>query len=411
MSKQQIIIGILLIAAIILYNPASAGGIGISPTTISVSEGMRGETYEKTVTIFNPDSEELYFVLETEDEAGDWITFSDYDSNTPLTEGIISPYGKQSILVTISVPPDAANGIYNATIYASTQSEGISGKIGTQSVFRTTCHMTIKVTDIQRLSGIVEYISVLDGEVNQPLPIEIKFSNTGNVVAKPSITIVMEKDGITTDQVTVNNAEVDRSSSKIIQTDWDTTGQKTGKYNAKISVSLDGSLLKRENIPFELFPVGTLTQEGEFVTLTSDGNLHPGTLLKVIGTFRNTGDMGTTTKMVGEVIKNGNLIETIESNELLVPAHQSKQLTSYLDIPDIGDYVITAHMIYAGKETDEKELTFTVSEASYEPDVSEPSDAIQVKVPQDTRTPLSIISVTSAVLIAGLFFMAMRKKE
>lgn len=410
MLKQFLRIGIILIGITAICHSAYAGGIGISPTEISVSEGMRGDSYEKQITIFNPDSEDLYFRMETEGEAGDWITFSDYDSEIPFTEGTILPYDDKTIRVHAEIPQDAANGIYNATIYASTQPGESNGESMMQSVFKTVCQMTIEVTDIQRLSGTVDYISVRDGEVNLPVPIEIQFTNTGNVAVNPVVSIVMQKDGAKIDQMTVDNREIKIRSSEVIQTEWDTTGERSGKYTADVSVSLGGEVLERKTVPFELFPVGTLTQEGEFVGITSDGALQPGTLLKVIGTFRNTGEMGTTAKMVGEVVKNGNLINTIESDELLVPTYKSKEITAYLDLTDVGDYVVTAHMIYAGKETDEKELTFTVSEAAEGSDASGSSGEQGVALPENTRTPLSVIPILSAVLIAGLC-MVMRKKE
>jgi len=408
MKNKVLLIAIFCIAVAILCHPAYASGIGIAPSAIDISDAIRGDIYEKEIRIHNPNDENLNFVIESNEEAGEWISFFDTDDNSPLTEGIVPANNIKVIHLKVEIPSDTPNGRYNASICASTNSKDNDNTMGIQAEFSAISHLTIEVTDIQKLSGTVEYISIHDGEVNLPVLIGVKFTNTGNVAAKPVVSIVMKKDGTTIDQMTVDNTEIGTGSSGTIQTEWDTTGQKSGKYTADVSVSLDGNILKRKTVAFELFPIGTLTQEGEFVTITSDGQLHPGTILKVIGTFRNTGEMGTMVKMVGEVVRNGNLIQTIESDELLVPMYQSKQLSSYLDLSDVGDYVVTAHMIYAGKETDEKELAFTVSEASDEPDSS---DGVQVVLPKDTHTPLSIITVTSGVLIAGLFYIALRNKE
>ena len=374
MMNKKILLCILCTTVVILCQSVSASGIGISPTTITVSDAMRGDIHEEIIGIYNPNDDELGFTMQAEGDAGEWISFYNYEDETLFYDGVIAPNGKVLVRVKAEIPSDSANGEYSTTIYASTKPLDGDSTSGMQAVFRTYCTMTIEVTDIQRLSGTVDYISIRDGEVNLPIPIEIEFTNTGNVAVNPVVSIVLQKDGATIDQITIDNTEIKTSSSGIIQTEWDTTGQKSGKYTADISVSLDGKVLKQKTIPFELFPVGTLTQEGEFVTITSDGALQPGTLLKVIGTFRNTGEMGTTAKMVGEVVKNGNLIKTIESDELLVPTYKSKEITAYLDLTDVGDYVVTAHMIYAGKETDEKELAFTVSEAPEGSDTSESPD-------------------------------------
>lgn len=406
MMEKFVIIGILGITAAILCQPACASGIGISPTTISVSEAMRGDVCEKTVTIFNPNSEEMYFAVGTEGEAGGWISFADSD-DIPISNGFIPPYGKEAIRIYVEIPPNASNGIYHASISASTQSAEKSGISGMQAVFKAKSDMTIEVTDVQKLSGTVDHITVRDGEVNVPVTAEVKFTNTGNVIAKPIITVAIEKDGKSIEEITEHNVEIKPGISETIQVNWDTAEQRSGEYSADVSVSLDGTVIEKKRVSFELFPVGTLTQEGEFVTLESDGDYLPGTLLKIIGTFKNTGTLGTDAQLTGEVMNNGKLIGTIESKELEVPIYSSKQLTSYLDLTDVGDYVIKAHVIYSGKETDEKEITFRVSESG---ELSGSSGAPAVQIPSETKTPLSFIPTISAILIAGIC-MAVRKKR
>lgn len=401
MIKKLVIFSILGITAALLCQPVCASGIGISPTTISVSDVMRGDVCEEMVTIFNPNAEEIHFTLETDGQAGEWVSFSDYNDETPLTEGIIPPNGKQTLRITIEIPPDVSNGIYDSTIYASTQSDKKTGISEMQAIFTATSRMTIEVTDIQTLSGTVDYIAIRDGEVNVPLPIEVKFTNTGNVIAKPAVTIIIRKDGGTIDQLTLDAVEIKPGLSEIIMETWDTAEIKSGEYTADVSVSLDGTVIEDKTVPFEIFPVGTMTQEGEFVALESDGTYHTGTLLKIIGTFKNTGTLGASAQLTGEVLKNGNLIGTIESKELMVPVYSSKQLISYLDLTDAGEYLVKAHVIYGGKETDEKELTFTVTEAA---EGNGPS------LPTETKTPLSLIPIGSAMLIAGIC-MALRRKE
>lgn len=398
MIKKLVLIGILCATITILCQPACAGGIGISPTTISVSDVIRGEVHEEIIKVYNPNDDNLGFILESSGQAGEWISFYDYDDDTPSSEGIIPHNDMQYIRTKIEIPSDTANGIYNARITASTNSELTDGASGMQAVFRANCDLTIEVTDVQKLSGTVDHITLRDGEVNVPLPIEVKFTNTGNVIAKPAVTIGILKDGKTIDQITADVIEIKPSSSELIQTEWDTAERKSGDYTADVSISLGGTVIEDKTIPFELFPVGTMTRDGEFLTLVTDGDLHTGTLVKVIGTFKNTGTIGTTAQMFGEVLKNGNLIGTIESKELEVPVYTSKQLTSYLDLTDSGDYTVKAHVIYGGKETDEKELTFTVSEVSGS------------SSPSETKTPLSLIPAVSAILIVGLC-MALRKKE
>ena len=398
MMKKVVLIGILCITAALLCQSVCASGIGISPTTISVSELMRGDECEKTVTVFNPNSEEMYFAIGAEGEAADWISITD-SNDVPLSVEVIPPQGKKTLKIHIEIPSDASNGIYHATIYASTQSEGKTTVSGMQAVFKATCLIEIEVTDVQRLSGTVDYITVRDSEVNVPVLTEVKFTNTGNVIAKPLITVDIKKGGQSIEQLTERDVEISPGIPEIIMINWDTSEQRSGEYSADVSVSLDGKMIEQKQISFELFPVRTLIQKGEFIDLESAGDCTPGIILKIIGTFKNTGTMGTDAQLTGEVLKDGKLVGTIESKELQVPVYTSKQLTSYLDLTDVGDYVVRAHVIYSGKETDDKEITFQVSESGA---FSGSSGTAAVPIPSETKTSLSFIPVICAILIAGL---------
>ncbi len=65
-------------------------------------------------------------------------------------------------------------------------------------------------------------------------------------------------------------------------------------------------------------------------------------------------------KFTGEVYVDGNLVDTIESNELLLPIGASETLASYLTIESPGSYVVRGHVEYEGRTTDTKELSFDV---------------------------------------------------
>jgi len=107
-----------------------------------------------------------------------------------------------------------------------------------------------------------------------------------------------------------------------------------------------------------------LTRHGNLTSITYESEPAVGAVTKILATFVNTGGIDTMTRFTGEVYVDGNLVGTVESNELLVPIGASETLTSYLTIESTGKYAVKGHVEYEGRTTDTKELLFDVSGAA-----------------------------------------------
>jgi cytoskeletal protein CcmA (bactofilin family) len=368
-SKIVLAIGLILI--IFSFN-AWAAGIAVSPSKITINNVLKGTEPVRVLTVFNTANHEDTFSLTVTGNITDWISFYRMDDPaTPINNITIRAEDKALVLVKFAIPADTAAGDgYTSKIYVqSIPPEAGAGQAGQVAVMiKMPVYVTISVTGTQTLAGTVKSIATTDTEVNVPLKIRVEFRNTGNVIAKPTVNVDITKDGAVVDSVTYSDKEVATNRKEIIPVEWDTAEIKSGDYVAKVSVLLGGKVLETKDLPFKLFPPGELTRHGTFSDIICEGEPAVGSVTKILATFVNTGGIETMAKFTGELYVDGNLVGTVESNELLVPMGASKTLTSYLTIESPGNYVVKGHVEYEGRTTDTKELSFDVSGAAAKTD-------------------------------------------
>ena len=366
-SIVKILASGLIPLLLLLLLPFSVGavGLGIAPTDLAITSAVRGAEYERMVWVYNPGEDEINVTLGTEGEAADWVSF--YHTSDPSTSinGMSIPgEDNVAILVKFNIPADAANGSYSATIYAETVPVEGGDIEGTATAkLRMPADVAITVTGTQILTGVVSSVTTRDTEVGYPLRIEVHFRNTGNVMATPQIDVEITKDDATVDSLTFAEAEVKPGQSDTISAGWNTTGRELGDYAAHVAISLGEEVLTTEELNFAILPVGTLTRAGALTELSLQGEPKLGTLTKVQATFLNTGQIDTKAKFIGELYCDNELIDTLESEEILVPVGQSDILASYVTPEKLGDYDIKGYVNYEGKKTEVKEISFSIGGA------------------------------------------------
>ena len=356
--RKEICICVILLGCMLLCHAASASGIALAPSVLEITDAVRGEEYERSVTVINPEDAEQTVSIGTEEEVGDWIElYLPDDKTTPVNEVTVPALDRVTLIARITIPEDAANGIYNTKIFVITKSTKISGQTGVSAAFRASTTISLSVTDVEIHSGSIDSVTVLDTEMSFDLPIEVNFKNTGNVVEKPEVTVAILKDGVRIDRITYSDTPVRANTIGTIQMEWDTAGREIGEYTAQVTAALEGKVVGEEEVEFKILPLGTMTRNGMLTGLSYEGNAVPGGILKVVGTFLNNGQIETKAKLVGEVYKDGTLVDTIDGDEFSVLVNEKEELVSYIDIGDAGEYEISAFVLYEGKKTDTKTLT------------------------------------------------------
>jgi len=378
---------------------ASAIGLGIAPTDLQITDALRGTEHQRMVTIFNPGEGEINVRLGAEGEASSWISFYQAsDPSAPPIDSISIPgKGNTPVLVKIKIAPDAAIGSYKATVYAETippEGEEIEGRVTIK--LRAPANVVITVTGTQILRGVVSSISARDVEAGHPLQIKVGFQNSGNVMATPQVGVAVTKDGAAIDSFTSVQNEVKPESRETISVEWDTTGRESGDYVAHVAVSLAGKTIGAEELNFAILPPGTLARAGVFEELGLEGEPNLGTIVKVQATFSNTGQIDTKASFIGEAYCDNELVDTLESEESLVPMGEKGALTSYVKLERPGHYDIKGYINYEGKKTDIKEISFTLAGTS-------PGRSFNL------FSPIAIAVIV--ILVGAIAFMALRRRK
>ena len=348
--------------------PASAEGLGIAPSIITLYDVLKGTERIVPIVVLNLDDEETSYHLGVEGGFSSWVSFYDGEDLDGDSINTITIPGKQNatVVVKFNVPQEAANGEYTGGIYAETipdaQTEGEAGEgeisSGQTVVFRMESKVLLEVTGEQILTGNVEGIGLMDVEVGYPLRIQVIFRNTGNVIAQPVIGVEINKGNDVIGEIAHNGTGVAVGGRESIITEWPTVGKESGEYMAGVTVALDGAILGEKQIPFKILPEGALTPQGEMTNLSL--NKQSATSANVVAKFENTGMMDVLASLQAEIYRDGELVNTIESEEALVKPREEKIFTENAKLEVAGDYIIRAFVTYNGKQTEAKELMITV---------------------------------------------------
>jgi hypothetical protein len=386
-------VAVIVLVAVIVCQPVSAAGIAVGPSSLTIENGLRGGSFERSLTVFNPSDTGFEVVLRTEGSAGDWIRFSTIDNDEEIETIYVPENGQIPVLMRVTVPDDAANGRYTATIVVETvPGEEIPGSVG--MILQAKSALEITVTDVEKISGEVTSIVVRDTEVDVPLGIEVGFKNTGNVVVTPEITAVISRDGSVIDTVTWAETSVRPGTTEQIVVRWPNDGFPTGTCQANVMVSLRGEVLADENRTFEILPLGSLTRQGELTDLNYDGALVVGKPIKITGLFKNSGSIATRAKLSGEVYRGGSLVDVISGDEMTVLVFSEDALTAYYTPTEPGEYTVKTCALFEGKTTDAKDISFTVQ-----------SDSSGLSL------PLSPVPVAAALAFICLLVASRRHRE
>ena len=270
---------------------------------------------------------------------------------------------EQRILLRIKIADDAPNDVYNSTIYIlSIPSEAaVCEGEGVHTLVQVAVFASIQVVCTQILKGTVKSITTTDTEIDYPLKIKVKFQNGGNVVAGPTISCYITKNNTLVDTSVHGETGIKPGKVDTITMLWNTTGKEPGDYLASVTVSLNEETLATKDLPFKILPPGTFTREGGLKSLFVEGEPLVNSSIKVIAKFENTGKIDTEVKFRGEVYHNGEFVDILKGDEKLIEFGETYNLVLYYTITIPGDYQIKGYVIYDGKETEAKEVSFTVS--------------------------------------------------
>jgi len=362
LTKDKVIIFGFLSMLIIIHS-VIAIGIGIGPTDIKILNAMKGEEYERFIIVYNRYQDSTSFLLNVEGNIIDWVSFYTIDGDEQITEITINGKDDERVLVKFKIPEDTANGIYTGKIYVQSSPSGETGS-GQAVALRAISNVEIEVTGSQIMSGIVRSFMTKDIEINYPLRIKVQFQNIGNVVAKPTIRTTVTKNGMFIDEFTYDKTTVKTQDTETIEIEWNTSGQIVGDYVAEVKLFLGGELLSEKDLNFKILERGTLTAEGRILNVESPSEIEQNQVMKIEVIFENTGEIDIKAKLIGEVYSNGEIVDFIEGDEVLIKIGNNENLIAYFKPENPGNYVIKPKVVYEGKSVEVDPVLLNVKSSS-----------------------------------------------
>jgi len=343
------IIAILVMAV----GPALAGGISVLPGAIDVNDALRGSTIFRDATLTNTTGVATPFDVTFDGEAGAWMKLVDpEDRTTEITQVLDADGSGTALLIRIDVPTDIANrayqGILNAVLAPPENSdEGLSVGLG------VLVPITLEVSGDQVIAAILEDLSILDTEVGVPARIVASINNTGNIQVIPEFTLEILRDGATISTTTSASQPSFPGEQSNFEVRWDTTSAEPGTYTARVSIDFEGVDLGTTDLDFVVHPVGSLSRFVTFTSLETSGEAWAGGLAGFTATVDNPGQVDTSATITGELTKNGAVVGTYESAPFLVKAGEQLSIPINIEVPDEGDFVFTARVVFGDGETTE----------------------------------------------------------
>ncbi|MBI4744240.1 MAG: hypothetical protein HY776_05420 [Actinobacteria bacterium] len=336
-----------------------AAGIGLASSDIIIENGMRGQTYKRSLRVYNTSSKDkISVMLEGMDDVKEWISFyKDKNFKDTVDQLELKPKAQIEVFVLLQIPKSAPNGLYEGKIAVSR----FTSKEGNKFKLILPLNVKIKLGGRQIVAGIVRSIFTRDVEVDYNLPISVEFQNIGNVTAQPEIRVqVLGSDGRIVDSFTAKEETVPIETTKVLIAKWKTSDRQMGKYTANVDVLLAGKSISSKSLSFGILKRGSLTRKGILEKLSYSGKPAVGKSIKLKALYRNTGNSDTYAKLVGEVYINNQFDRRIHSEKVLASFLGSGTLDVFLKIEKSGIYKIKGYIDFEGKRSNVKTIGFKI---------------------------------------------------
>jgi uncharacterized membrane protein len=354
---------LVAVAALLSARTVAADGIGVYPTIMTFEDTMRGGEYFSTLGLINSAADERTFTLEASGDIGRWISFVDVADRSKVVDRVVAPPKSDGyVTIRLQVPESAENGSYAGEVRAATiPTAGAIEGSGQAVSIAAIIEVKAEVSGKQRIEGQILEVVASDIEVGYPLAVRTKVQNRGNVRVVPQVHVEVSTAGKVVGAVDTNDVPVPPNEFREIEAKWDTNTAGPGDYQVTVTVALPGGVqLGPQSQPVRVLPRGSLTREGVFERLELANEPIPGSVVKVIAVFRNTGQVESMAIFQGELYRDGMLTKSVTSLQKLVRRDEVQQLEALVEIPESGQYTIKGKVNFEGKESEVKELSFEV---------------------------------------------------
>ena len=248
------------------------------------------------------------------------------------------------------------------------------------------------------LSGAVTRVAAQNTEVGGAIFLDYTVSNTGNVAWQPTqivSTFTNVDNASDTYQVVFSGTDIPSvTPSNVPQVVHLQKAHRVpvGSYKPVVTVvTPDQKTTDFSLSPIKVFPENTLMQKGDLIDATAVATQYEaGDTINTKTTFLNTGDVPLQATVVYEILRDGKLLDTKQSDPVLIGLKEQTVIRHSFSFPDPGTYVIQVHVEYGVKSTITKTITLTVTKP-----------AAVWKQEANNAPLLTMIAIAALVLLGG----------
>jgi len=249
--------------------------IGMITDPIVVENGIRGESFIKSVTVFNTGDDVAFYSLNQDGSVGGWITFFEMENlEEEIKEVSVSPKEYKEVVAKINIPEDAPNGVYEGVILIREVNKDGEKKEGEVSITKMVSNrVVVGVSDNEIKSLTADFIpEKYDIPLGDPLLVRAFYKNTGNVSLTPDLQVkIIKEDGNTVFNAIFPYLENEErilpgERKEMNSFNWKTAGEERGFYRAQMTVLSDGEVLDEESFSFNL---GNVSRNNPFLAMLS----------------------------------------------------------------------------------------------------------------------------------------------
>lgn len=221
----------------------NATGLGVAPNELKFENILKGTSAEKQFTISNVGENEIMCIITAEGELSKWLE---------LPANITIPANSnKKITAKLTPPKNQADGKYNATIHIKAESSSVVQGTGMGILPAVGMKAFATITDKKIIDGEVYKILTRDVEYGNPVTFIIGFTNKGNIKLAPDIGVEITKREVI-DTIKETPEKIKPGMNNDYEIKWQTQGQASGDYQAKVSVKLDNELLEEKTVRFKV---------------------------------------------------------------------------------------------------------------------------------------------------------------
>jgi len=371
-------------------------GLGVSPAGVFVKSALNDISQQHRVKIIRDFDLDKEAVINVE-YRGVNAQFLDGPDELFLPVGVDRVDFEFSL-----IPSQLPNGDYGAQVVflpSVRNIEDVSGQSGATVAVRagTTLGVHFTVSDEQVVSFTLGEVLVRSIEEGMDLLVTFPVFNSGNVSWRPDEVRIIIRDSageiVFTDTVFGGEIEFVSPGDVTERSLLINAGLIPGSYTLESESFYGGNSISVSETGFTVFPRGTLPQRGDFISIsTNKDSFAVGENAKIVGVFKNTGEISYEASMIIEVFLEGELVDLIVTDPQRIEITEQTEFNVVTVFDKAGVYTLNAYIEFGQKTTPSLSKEITVIGA-------------------DISTLYLILALLVGLMILGATIFTLRKRR